>query len=60
MMDQLIIKKESNDGSGWKPVTVSVEAYQTIKALAEEANLPISKVACMLIDFAAERAVIEK
>lgn len=58
--DVLVIRKESAPETGWKPVTVSTETYQTIKNLAEETNLPISKVACMLIEFAAERVVIEK
>ena len=58
--DVLVIKKEDPAGSGWRPVTVSVEVYTTVKALADETNMPISKVAGMLIEFAAARVVIEK
>lgn len=59
--DVLIIKRETPlNSSSWRPITVSVEAYQNVKALAEETNLPISKVAGMLINFATERVVIEK
>lgn len=58
--DVLVIRKDATLGTGWRPVTVSTEIYQTIKSLADEANLPLSKVACMLIDFAVERVVIEK
>lgn len=58
--DVLVIKKENPSGSGWRPVTVSVEVYQAIKALAEETNMPLSKVAGMLIEFAMARVVIEK
>ncbi len=60
MQDKLTIKKDpAATSTGWKPVTVSVEAYQAIKAIADESKLSISKVACMLIEFAAERVVIE-
>lgn len=59
--DVLILKKEeAQDNGGWRPITVSTNAYLTIKALAEETNQPISKIACMLIEFAVERVVIEK
>lgn len=59
--DVLTIKREAPiDSNGWRPITVSAEAYQSVKALAEETNLPISKVAVMLISFGMERVVIEK
>lgn len=50
--DLLIIQKEKYEGNtGWKPITVSVEIYNSI--------MPISKIAGMLIDFALERVVIK-
>ncbi|MEW5952664.1 MAG: hypothetical protein AB1815_02745 [Bacillota bacterium] len=59
--DVLIIKREAPlDISGWKPIAVSADTYQSIKTLAEETNLSISKIACLLIEFAIERVVIEK
>lgn len=58
--DKLIIKSEGIPASGWRPITVSVEVYSQIKAIAEETGLPISKLACMILEFGLERVVIEK
>jgi len=59
--DTLVLKKETpQDSGGWRPITVSVQNYQIIKELAEESNMPISKVAGMMLEFAIERAVVEK
>lgn len=58
--DLLIIQKEKYEGNtGWKPITVSVEIYNSIRSISEETNMPISKIAGMLIDFALERVVIK-
>ncbi len=58
--DILVIKPESPPASGWKPITISVEAYNSIKEIAEETGLSICKVACMILEFGLERTVIEK
>lgn len=60
-MDKLVIKKEELQSSdGWRPITVSNSHYNSIKLIADETNMPISKVAGMLIEFALENVVIEK
>ena len=58
--DVLVIRPEAPPASGWKPITISVEAYNSIKEIAEETGLSISKVACIILDFGIERVVIEK
>lgn len=59
--EKLIIKKDnSTPSSGWRPVTISVDYYNNIKMIAEEANMPISKVVGLLIEFALANVVIEK
>lgn len=58
---KLVIKKESVVPSeGWRPIIVSIENYRKIKMIADETNMPISKVAGLLLDFALENVVIEK
>jgi hypothetical protein len=57
----LVIKKEVITSSdGWRPITVSTENYNQIKLIADETNMPISKVAGLLIEFALANVVIEK
>ena len=57
---KLVIKKESVVPSeGWRPI-VSIENYRKIKMIADETNMPISKVTGLLLDFALENVVIEK
>lgn len=58
--EKLIFKKEAPPiKEGWRPITVSETNYKSIKLIADETNMPISKVAGMLIEFALENVVIE-
>jgi len=52
--------KWEKQSEGWRPITVSTENYRKIKMIADETNMPISKVAGLLLDFALENVVIEK
>ena len=57
----LIIKVTPPEVSeGWRPITVSSSIYNSLKLMANETNMPISKVAVLLIEFALENVVIEK
>lgn len=51
--DVLIIKRETFSNEDYmKPLKVSNELHSKVKALADEANQPLSKISCMLIEFA--------
>lgn len=58
--DVLVIKPEPIPASGWKPITIAVELYDAIKTISDETRLPISKVACMILEFGLERVEVEK
>lgn len=58
--DVLVIRPEGPQPSGWKPITISVEAYNSIKEISEETGLSISKVACMILEFGLERVEVRK
>ncbi len=58
--DVLVIKQEAPPATGWKPITISIEAYNAIKEIAEETGSSISKIACMILDFGLERVTVEK
>jgi hypothetical protein len=58
--DILIIKKETFSNEDYmKPLKVSTELHTQVKQLADEANQPISKISCMLVEFALARVKIE-
>jgi len=58
--DILIIKKESFSNEDYmKPLKVSTELHSQVKSIADEANQPISKISCMLIEFALTHVKIE-
>lgn len=60
MNDLLIIKKESFSNEDYmKPLKVSTELHSQVKALADEANQPISKISCLLVEFALARVQLE-
>lgn len=58
--DILIIKSEAPPASGWKPITISIEIYNSIKEIAEETGLSLGKVACLILEFGLERVVVNK
>lgn len=51
--DVLIIKREPFCNEDYmKPLKVSTELHSQVKTVADKANLPLSKISCMLIEFA--------
>lgn len=58
--DVLVLKKEIESTTGWKPITVSTEVYNEVKNLSDETGMAVSKVAVKLLEFALEHVVIEK
>ena len=59
--DILIIKKESFCNEDYmKPLKVSTDLHSQVKALADKANQPLSKISCILIEFALAHAQIEE
>jgi len=59
-MDVLIIKKENfNYEDYMKPLKVSTELHSRVKAIADECNQPLSKISCLLVEFALDRIKIE-
>lgn len=56
----LIIKKESfNYEDYMKPLKVSTELHHRVKAVADKTNQPLSKIACLMIEFALAHTQIE-
>ena len=56
----LIIKRDTFSNEDYmKPLKVSTELHSRVKALADEANQPLSKISCLLIEFALENAKVE-
>lgn len=50
--DILVIKKENfNNEDYMKPLKVSTELHSRVKQLADEANQPLNKISCLLIEF---------
>ena len=59
--DILIIKKETFCNEDYmKPLKVSTELHSAVKALADKVNQPISKISCMLVEFALARVQVEE
>ena len=59
--DVLIIKRESYCVEEYmKPLKISTDLHSQVKALADKANQPLSKVSCMLIEFALARVRVEE
>ena len=59
--DILIIKKEAFGYEDYvKPLKVSTELHRQVKELAEETNQPLSKVSCLLVEFALKYVKIEE
>lgn len=58
--DILIIKKEAFCSEDYmKPLKVSTELHSQVKTLADEANQPLSKISCMLVEFALAHVQLE-
>lgn len=58
--DVLIIKKETFINEDYmKTLKVSTELHTKVKQLADESNQPLSKISCMLVEFALDRVKIE-
>lgn len=45
---------------GWKPVSIPVSTYDSIKLISEEAHVSMGKATTMLLEYALENVVIEK
>lgn len=59
--DVLVIKRETFCNEDYmKPLKVSAELHSAVKALADKANQPLSKISCMLIEFALAHVQIEE
>lgn len=58
--DKLVLKKETPNKSGWKPIIIAADLYDAVRALSEESGLPLSKVARSILEFVIERVEIEK
>ena len=59
--DVLIIKKESFCNEDYmKPLKVSSELHSRVKELADKSNQQLSKIACMLVEFALDHVEIEE
>ncbi len=58
--DRLIIRKNKVRNSNDRSLSVPEHTYITVKELAAEANIPVGEMDSLLVDFAAERVVIEE
>ncbi|NLK92695.1 MAG: hypothetical protein GX273_06115 [Bacteroidales bacterium] len=56
----LVLKANPINERSWKPITISTQLHASIKEIANETKMPISKIACLMLDFACEHVVIEK
>ncbi len=57
--DLLYIRKWSGGGTdGMLPLKITKELHAQVKDIAEEANQPLSKIACQLVAFALDRVKI--
>lgn len=60
-MDKLIIKKDAYQPEvSMKPLKVNIELHEAVKDIANKTNQPISKVSCMMIEFALAHVKIEE
>lgn len=60
MKDGLIIKKYPFETEVYpKPLKVTTELHAQVRKLSNETNLPIHKVACLLVSFALEHVKVE-
>ena len=60
MDDVLVIKRDNFSAEDYmKPLKVSNELHTRVKALADEANPPLSKVSCQLVEFALAHVRVE-
>lgn len=61
MNDILVIKRETFCNEDYmKPLKVSTELHSSVKEIAEKTNQPLSKISCLLIEFALARVQIEE
>jgi len=59
--DTLVLKKEiSEESEKSKHIRISPELYKQVCKLADDANISIYKAVRLLLEFAIERAVVEK
>jgi len=58
--ETLVIKKESFQSQGWRPIVITNDVYDSIQAISEETGLSKGKVAVLMLEFALSRTVIEK
>jgi hypothetical protein len=59
--DVLVIKKETfNNEEYMKTLKVSTELHDAVRNLAKVTNQPISKISCMLVEFALSHVKIEE
>ena len=57
--DMLFIKKYPFETEIYpKPLKVTTELHAQVRKISDETNLPIHKVACLLVSFALERVKI--
>ena len=60
MPDMLIIKKDQFPTEIYpKPLKVTTNLHAQVRKLSDETNMPIHKVACLLVSFALEHVKVE-
>ena len=60
MPDILVIKKDRFPTEVYpKPLKVTTDLHAQVRKLSDETNMPIHKVACLLVSYALERVKIE-
>lgn len=58
--DALIIRKYPFETEIYpKPLKVTTELHAQVRKISDETNLPIHKIACLLVSYALERVKIE-
>ena len=58
--DMLIIKKYPFETEIYpKPLKVTTELHAKVRKISDETNLPIHKVACLLVSYALEHVKVE-
>ena len=61
MKDGLVIKKYPFETEVYpKPLKVTTELHAQVRKISNETNLPIHKVACLLVSFALEHVKVEE
>ena len=57
-MDKFVVKRTAK-GEGYKPIMVEASTHEKLTQVKEDTGVPIGRLIAQMVDFCAERLVIQ-